>query len=416
MPTTTFHIEPDLDIPDFLIKEIGAKLAYVDDTITGAEVSAERGGIVLHLNAAPDTAKAAYLTEKANVVVSSLVKGAFEPHLRVVVDKTDRPIAYDRDPMETLAPSREVVVEGHGYYTLGPLLSGLLEYFEDRYQSVAVEMGARPYRFPALISPTYLEKVKYFSNFPHSLSFVTHLREDLDVIRKFSEDARAVDGRVEAEADAFAKPQAMLSPTVCHHLYMSLADSTVPADGVVATAMGNCFRYESSNMASLERLWNFTMREIIFVGTEAFVQDGLARAQVKMNEILDEMDLAYRIETANDPFFIGSYRDQAAYQNAFELKLEVRMPLPYKGDSLAAGSYNRHRDFFGRSLDIKLPDGEYAETGCVGFGCERLAFSFIAQHGPEPSNWPKPVADYVAEAASKWHSADNPTFDGPPRF
>ena len=170
MPTTTFHIEPNLEIPDFLVKEIGAKLAYVDDTITGAHVSAKRGGIVLHLNAAPDIAKAAYLTEKANVVVSSLVKGAFEPHLRVVVDKTDRPIAYDRDPMETLVPRREVVVEGHGYYTLGPLLSGLLDYFEDRYRAVAVKMGARPYRFPALISPTYLEKVKYFSNFLNTSS------------------------------------------------------------------------------------------------------------------------------------------------------------------------------------------------------------------------------------------------------
>lgn len=416
MSITTLEIIPDLDIPDFLIKEIGAKLAYVDDTITGADVSVERGGIVLHLNAVPDAAKRAYLTEKTNVVVSSLVSGAFEPRLRIVVDKTDRPIAYHRDPMETLGPSREVIVEGHGYYTLGPLVSGLLEYFDDRYQAVAIKMGARPYRFPALISPSYLEKVKYFSNFPHSLSFVTHLREDLDVIRQFSESARAVDGQVDSEADGFAPSQAMLSPTVCHHLYMSLAASTVPESGVVATAMGNCFRYESSNMESLERLWNFTMREIIFVGTEEFVQDGLARAQVKMNEILDEMDLAYRIETANDPFFIGSYRDQAAYQNAFELKLEVRMPLPYKGDTLATGSYNRHRDFFGKSLNIKLPDGEYAETGCVGFGCERLAFSFIAQHGPDPSNWPRPVADYVAEANARWHSSESPVFDGPPRF
>ena len=416
MPSTTFHIEPEMKIPAFLIKEIEAKLAYVDDTITGADVAADGGGIVLHLNAIPDSAKEVYLTDKANVVVSSLVKGAFEPHLRIVVDKTDRNFTYTKDPMESLTPSREVVVEGSGYYSLGPLLAGLLDYFEDRYHTVAVEMGARPYRFPALISPGYLEKVKYFSNFPHSLSFVTHLKEDLDVIRRFSEEARTQNGRVDIEDGAFAKAQAMLSPTVCHHLYMMLADSTVPEDGVIATAMGNCFRYESSNMASLERLWNFTMREIIFVGTEAFVKDGLDRAQMRMNEILDEMEMAYRIETANDPFFIGSYRDQAAYQSAFELKFEVRVVLPYKGDTLAAGSYNRHREFFGRSLNIKLPDGEFAETGCVGFGCERLAFAFVAQHGPDPANWPKAVADYVTGAASRWHSADGPVFDGPPAF
>lgn len=416
MSNTSFHVTPEMEIPEYLSKEIRAKLAYVDDTITGSDVLSGHEGITLQLTEKPDDAKAAYLTEKVNLVVTSMVKGAFEPRLRVVLDKTDRPIKYDKDPMEALVPSREIIVEGHGYYSLGPLMAGLLDYFEDRYHAVAVAMGARPYRFPAMISPAYLEKVKYFDNFPHSLSFVTHLREDLDVIAKFSEEAHAHDGCVHSESDAFSKAQAMLSPTVCHHLYMALADSTVPDDGIIATAFGNCFRYESSNMASLERLWNFSMREIIFVGTGDFVQDGLDRAQVAMNKILDEMDLAYLIETANDPFFIGSYRDQAAYQSAFELKFEVRMALPYKNDTLAAGSYNRHRDFFGRTLDILLSGGSPAETGCVGFGCERLAFAFIAQHGPDLTHWPSEVRKHVETAAAKWHSPQSTSFNGPPEF
>ena len=414
MSKITLRITANNKIPDFLTKEIGAKLAYVDDTIVGAEVLEGFGGITLFLSAEPDPDKAAYLKENVNLVVSSMVTGAFEPRLRVILDKTNRSIRYKKDPMEALVPSREVVVEGNGYYMLGPLMAGLLDYFEDRYHAVAINMGARPYRFPALISPAYLQKVKYFDNFPHSLSFVTHLREDLDVIRKFSEEAHVHEGCVHSKGDAFAKAQAMLSPTVCHHLYMSLANSTVPEDGIVATAFGNCFRYESSNMVSLERLWNFTMREIIFVGTADFVQDGLDRSQIAINQILDDMDLAYLIETANDPFFIGSYRDQAAYQSAFELKIDGRMSLPYKNDTLAAGSYNRHRDFFGRTLDILLPDGSPADTGCVGFGCERLAFAFIAQHGPNQAHWPEQVRQYVEAAALKWHSPDRPSFDGPP--
>lgn len=416
MSTHKFRLDPELEIPEFLVKEVAAKIAYVDATIENVDVSAGEDGIILDLREDPDKEKTDYLIDKINVVVRSLVKGAFEPHLRVVTDKSDRPQRYNRDPMETLGPSREVVTEGNGYYSLGPLLASLLDYFEDRYLAAAVELGARPYRFPALISPGYLERVKYFSNFPHSLSFVTHLREDLDAIRAFSEQATTVDGRIETDCEAFAQVQAMLSPTVCHHLYMSLADSTIPDDGIVATAMGNCFRYESSNMSSLERLWNFTMREIIFVGSEDFVQTGLDRSREKMDAILDEMEVAYRIETANDPFFIGSYRDQAAYQSAFELKFEVRMSLPYKDDTLAAGSYNRHRDFFGRSLDIKMPDGSYAETGCVGFGCERLAFAFIAQHGPDPQKWPIAVRTFVTDAAEKWHSRSKPDFADIPRF
>ena len=328
----------------------------------------------------------------------------------------DRPHHYTRDPMETLGASREVVTEGNGYYSLGPLLASVLDYFESQYLAAAVDLGARPYRFPAFISPGYLERVKYFSNFPHSLSFVTHLREDLDAIRKFSEHATTVNGRIKTDNTAFSEVEAMLSPTVCHHLYMSLSNSTIPEDGLIATAMGNCFRYESSNMSSLERLWNFTMREIIFVGSEDFVRIGLERTREKMDVILENMGMAYRIETANDPFFIESYRDQAAFQSAFELKFEVRLALPYKNDTIAAGSYNRHRDFFGRNLNIKLPDDRYVETGCVGFGCERLAFAFIAQHGPDPKKWPNAVRTYINEASEKWHSHSKPDFSDMPKF
>ena len=399
-----------------MTEEVRAKLAYVDEAVVKAEVSEGKEGIVLTLCKKPADSDGKALNAKVNRIVRAMVEDAFEPELRVLDDKMDRPILFDEDPMDYLVAHREVVVEGPGYYVLGPLLSGVIDFFEDRYRAVANDMGARPYRFPAMISPAYLEKVKYFDNFPHSLSFVTHLREDLDVIERFSKEACCQEGAVVIETDSFARARAMLSPTVCHHLYMTLAGSTVPADGLVATAFGNCFRYESTNMATLERLWNFSMREIIFVGAPDFVEDGLDRAREQLNGILDDMGLAYRIETATDPFFIGNFRDQAAYQSAFELKFEVRLALPFKNDTLAAGSYNRHKDFFGRTLDILLPDGSPAETGCVGFGVERLAFAFVAQHGPDPKKWPTPVRVYVEAASAKWHSMETPSFDGPPKF
>jgi hypothetical protein len=69
---------------------------------------------------------------------------------------------------------------------LGPMMSRLVEFVESRLLQVADHMHAVPYRFPALISPAYLEKVKYFQNFPHSLSFVTHLREGFEIIQKLA--------------------------------------------------------------------------------------------------------------------------------------------------------------------------------------------------------------------------------------
>jgi seryl-tRNA synthetase len=242
-----------------------------------------------------------------------------------------------------------------------------------------------------LIPARYLERVNYFRAFPHSLSFVTHLREDLDVIDEFSQHAACGDHGLETPLDSFANIQTLLSPAVCYHLYFALADKPLPEGKVVATAVGSCFRYEAINLTSLERLWNFNMREIIFVGPKEFVLENREIARQRMSRVFEEIGMAYRVESANDPFFIGEFRKQAAFQSAFQLKFEIRAHLPFKNSTLAVGSYNYHQDFFGRSLDISLPDGAPAHTGCVAFGLERIAFAFLAQFGLDPEKWPEAV-------------------------
>ena len=217
------------------------------------------------------------------------------------------------------------------------------------------------------------------------------MREDLDVIDDFSLHAACGEHGLAAPKESFSDIQNLLSPAVCYHLYFALADKPLPAGEVVATAVGNCFRYEAINLASLERLWNFTMREIIFVGPKDFVLENRETARQRMARILEELGMAYRVESANDPFFIGEFRKQAAFQSAFQLKFEIRALLPFKEATLAVGSYNYHQDFFGRNLNISLPDGSPAHTGCVAFGLERIAFAFLAQYGLDPQSWPEAV-------------------------
>jgi seryl-tRNA synthetase len=180
---------------------------------------------------------------------------------------------------------------------------------------------------------------------------------------------------------------------VCFHWYAALADSAMPEPSVI-TAVGKCFRYESSLMAGLERLWDFTMREIIFVGPAEFVRGqrpALVQASV---ELLGELGLAFEIATATDPFFADAYAAQAAYQQGFELKFELLLPLPYSGRPLAIGSINYHQDFFGRSFAIGTSDGP-AHTGCLAFGLERFALAFLAQHGLDRRAWPAAIASEV---------------------
>jgi seryl-tRNA synthetase len=112
-----------------------------------------------------------------------------------------------------------------------------------------------------------------------------------------------------------------------------------------------------------------------------------------MQKVLEHIGLAYRVESANDPFFVGEFRRQAAFQNAFQLKYEIRARLPFKDDTLAVGSYNYHQDFFGRHLNISLLDGLPTHTGCVAFGLERMAYAFLAQFGLDPKTWPGQVRE-----------------------
>jgi seryl-tRNA synthetase len=379
---------PAFPIPDHLIGEVRSKLAYVDEAIAAAEIPTSGDRIRLQLRQPVDQTRQAQLDEKVQRVVASMVKGAFRPKNQVLEDHLDRSTHYAQDPMTELIPRGEVSQEMQGVFALGPRLARLMNFFEERFIELADSFQAPPYRFPTLIPARYLERVNYFRAFPHSLTFATHLREDLDVIDHFAEQAACDEHGLVAPPESFAQVQALLSPAVCYHLYFSLADRPLPGGQLAATAVGNCFRYEAINLASLERLWNFTMREVIFVGPKDFVLENRETARQRMQPVFEEIGLAYRVESANDPFFIGEFRKQAAFQSAFQLKFEIRAALPFSHSTLAVGSYNYHQDFFGRNLNISLPDGSPAHTGCVAFGLERMAYAFLAQHGLDSANWP----------------------------
>lgn len=388
----SFGFAPATPIPDHLAGEVQAKLAYVDESILTAQVTGERITLTLHPAAA---ARQAEIEDKVQRVVLTMAKGAFRPKVQVLEDHLDRPVPCSTDPMPALLERGEISAESQGIFSLGPLVTRLIDYFEKHFLALAARFGAEPYRFPTLIPARYLERVNYFRAFPHSLTFATHLREDLDAIDGFAQGAACDEHGLNTPPESFARIQALLSPAVCYHLYFALADRPLPGGQLAATAVGNCFRYESINLTSLERLWNFTMREVIFVGSKEFVLENREIARHHMAPILEQAGLAYRVESANDPFFIGEFRKQAAFQSAFQLKFEIRARLPFKDSTLAVGSYNYHQDFFGRHLNITLPDGSPAHTGCVAFGLERIAFAFLAQWGLEVAGWPAPVREAI---------------------
>lgn len=395
--TTVQKITPSIAIPPFLAGDVQSKLGYIDEHILLGRVSPTGDQIELTLDTPISEEQAANIEDKVQRMVLSMVQGAFKPKIQVLEDHMDRMVPYSGDPNAELIARGEMSQEDTGIFTLGPLMSRLIDYFESKFLVLAESFDARPYRFPTLIPAKLLGRINYFKAFPHSLSFVTHLREDLDVIDQFAHSATCDEHGLNAPLDSFAPIPALLSPAVCYHLYFSLADKPLPGGQLAATAVGHCYRYESTNLISLERLWNFSLREVIFVGSKDFVLANRDEARVRMQDAFAEFGMAYRVESATDPFFVGEFRKQTAFQSAFQLKFEIRASLPFKDSTLAVGSYNYHQDFFGRNLNISLPDGSAAHTACVGFGLERMAYAFLAQFGFDRRNWPEAVRKAVAE-------------------
>jgi seryl-tRNA synthetase len=386
----TVILEGEARVPPFLTGDLQSRLAYVDESLERASVAPEGDRVVLGFAGAPDSAKVQAVEAKVRRVIEAMVRGAVRPREKVLEDHLDRPVPFAADPMPALTQRGEVVPEAKGVAILGPQMTRLMDFFEGAFVDLARSFGARPYRFPTLISAALLDRVEYFRSFPHSITFAAHLRSDLDVIENFSEAAHIEQEALHVDRASFSPITTVLSPAVCFHYYGALSGTRLD-EGVCATAVGNCFRYESSNLVSLERLWNFTMREIIFVGAKDFVLGSREEARKRVAPLLEAWGLAYRVEGASDPFFVGEFKRQTAFQSAFQLKYEIRALVPHRGGTLAVGSYNYHQDFFGRHLDIRLADDTPASTGCVAFGLERLAYAFLAQHGLEPARWPEAV-------------------------
>jgi hypothetical protein len=303
---------------------------------------------------------------------------------------------FEGDPHPLLEAKGELVRCGTGRYALGPGLVGLMEYFDGKLRAMAATFAAPAMQFPALIGADTLGRCRYFGSFPHSLTLVTHLREDLEAIRRFASGATWTGDYLACERADLAEVTCLLSPAVCFHWYASLQGRTGVGPRSM-TAVGRCFRYEAVNLMGLQRLWDFAMREIVFVGSADYVQRQRQRAIDESAALLDCWGLEYEISSATDPFFADAFAEQSAFQLLADLKFEVKATIPYASSRLAVGSFNYHGDFFGRCFDVSQPDGQPTHSACVAFGLERLVLTFVAQHGVDPEAWPTAVRRGLAE-------------------
>lgn len=267
----------------------------------------------------------------------------------------------------------------------------LFRYFDRVFEDFGAPWNAVPLMTPTLIPSRVLARCDYFRSFPQYVTFAAHLKENVEVIDAFRKRHQAEDD-VDAQALAdMDRPQACLSPAVCYHVYHLYENGNVPEFGKVHGICGKCFRFESSNLSDLRRLWDFTMREVVFIGGRDKVIEAREQSIEMMAQFLKQHRLAGEIRTASDPFFIAP--DAAAktyFQLSSDSKFEVSLLLP-GGERLAVGSHNYHSDFFGRVFHVDVEGGGAMHSVCVAFGLERWVYAFLQQHGSDPAGWPDAI-------------------------
>ncbi len=359
-------------------EEIGKQAAFLSKTI--GKVSFSEDGAAIYFEAPDD--EAAELQTALERTANRIVRSLRSLERKVVFASPASP------PFPANVPMDGVHFLGTGQVALSGVPLRLFDYFDRVFEAFGDPWRAEPLRTPTLIPSPVLSRCDYFRSFPHNVTFAAHLREEsklIDAFRARHQDANDVDELALADMD---KPEACLSPAVCYHVYHMHQNQSVPAAGLVYGICGKCFRYESSNLTDLRRLWDFTMREVVFLGDREYV---LAQREISiemMSEFFLQHQLAGEIRTASDPFFVAPDAISKTYfQLSSDSKYEISLILP-EGERLAVGSHNYHSDFFGRAFSTPVEGGGPMHSVCVAFGLERWVYAFLQQHGANPKAWP----------------------------
>jgi seryl-tRNA synthetase len=279
----------------------------------------------------------------------------------------------------------------------GPVLK-LVRLINDKAGELyATALGAKDAHFPAMIDADTLHKCGYFDSHPNAVSFIGNVVEDFDAIEEFRRANSCSEGALLPQQDHIHIDGMCLNPAACFPCYPTLTGQSFK-QGQCYTWLGRVFRYESRNINGLDRLYEFNVRELVFVGSEEYVRSVRAKSLPIVEELAAFMDIDCQVQTATDPFFATVSAAKKFWQAAQEVKNEIKIPaLSNDGTTkmLACGSINLHGNFFGKRFGFTDENGEPAQTGCVGLGIERWVLAAFTQHGFDEMRWPEAVRNVI---------------------
>ncbi|TKJ21335.1 aminoacyl--tRNA ligase-related protein [Blastococcus sp. CCUG 61487] len=399
--TVSFERPYDARLSD----ELSRRVLYLAEGIESFHMVHEEGRIVglqCQLTAEADPTE---ISAKIRRGLSRELDGLSRPRPRVSWNTDDVTVGSAAAVLEEARQNRTVREHGPGQVSLGGHLAELFEVLDAMVTQRIRGHGAQELKLPVLLPKQVLDAAGYFESFPQYLMLVGRLRSDVDI---FDEFAQLASRRSLPEIEGFfdrgsVATEYALPPTMCYYVYDLVAREGL-TENAVYTARGPSFRFEHGYHSPLARLWDFTIRETVFLGHRDYVDEHLDQLRGEIIGLADELGLRGRCETASDPFFMTAAGvNRINVQRMTDAKSELQLRLDPER-SIAVASFNRHGQYLTKRFDLTADaEDRQTVTACVGVGLERLLFAFIAQLGLDEAAWPEPVRERLEQWRS-WRS------------
>ena len=377
----TIAFSPPLD--EFTLEALENNLSYISSGIINYQLKPQM--LILELIESCDISK-------LEIDIFDLIK-KIKPlkniSSKTVFDQRDLPFACHSDIFQELVKSEDVVVLQDGIVSFSGLVLKMFEAFDKHLIKFSETQSAKQTMYPITVHFDNLLPAHYFQRTPQHAVFASPLIEDAKNISDFSKIITNEDQTTNI-SNYLKKPQSICRSAVCLNCYPSIKNKVLKAnENLCYTTQGRVFRHEYKKVTSMERLYEFSVRDIIYVGSKEYVKKSLKESEAWFINFLTMFKLNSCIKSASDPFFLDNSRALQFFQVAEDSKYEIRILNPFTENEVSIGSLNFHGNHFSKAFNIKNSDGEYSSSGCVGFGLERTVFTVLAQYGLDLNSWPE---------------------------
>ncbi len=245
----------------------------------------------------------------------------------------------------------------NGYVCLNENGFKIMKKVEDDILNFLFDIEYKEIHIPALIDGEVLRKCDYFKSFPNHLTVagVANKNKLNDIILK-----QLIDNNSLKTIDMY------FTPAACIHVYPMFENKVI--DNECITTRARVYRYENGNFYKMVRLWDFTVREIVFIGNKDYVMNKLNTIEMRALEYARTFFKSSRFNIANDHFYPSEENKiKQKIQKANKMKKELLVTID-KSD-IAIASINYHGTHFSKAFNFDKDSN--IVTGCIGFGLER---------------------------------------------